>query len=149
MPYDSESQRDEAKHRLARLTYLFLALGIEQDEDRMQAWAAATTELSIEQLELGCRKMAREWKTGTPRPAHLIAAVKERRPEDAVRHTEPEGGPWVRLDDMAYAMGLEHLSDLVRLTPAQRQEACRKYEKAMAAGQVTLHHELPKVGAPA
>lgn len=145
---DYDSPKGEAAQRLARLTYLFLALGIEQDENRMQAWIAATTELTLDQLDLGCRRLAREWKTGAPRPAHLIAAVRERRPHEPCGQREPEGGPWVRLDDMARAMGLDHLSQLAdpKMTHEERELCCERYEQAMARGEVRLYPVLPGAG---
>lgn len=133
------------------MTYLFLALGMESDRDRMQAWAEATIELSVAQLDLGCRKLAREWKRGTPRPADLIASVRERRPDDPLpdRFDAPVG-PFVRLDDMASAMGLKCLSELASadMTDEEREIACERYETALRRGEVKVYAELPKVGGP-
>lgn len=117
----------------------------------MQAWVEATMELNVDQVALAVTKLAREWKTGTPRPAHLIAAAKDRRPgEEPQRYEEPVG-PFVRLDDMARAMGLDHLSQLAdpEMTDEEREIACERYETAMRSGSVKLYQELPKVGARA
>jgi hypothetical protein len=125
-----------------------LALDIEADAHRMQAWVEATMELNVDQVALAVTKLAREWKTGTPRPAHLIAAAKERRPGDAPQHHEEPVGPFVRLDDMARAMGLDHLSQLAdpEMTDEEREIACERYESALAEGRLRVFASLPLVG---
>lgn len=145
---EHDEQRLQAARRVAHLTRLFLTLDIEADAHRMQAWVQATMELNVEQLALGVTKLAREWKAGTPRPAHLIAAAKDRRPSDASQRHEEPVGPFVRLDDMARAMGLSHLSQLAdpEMTDEEREVCSERYEQAMARGEVRLYPLLPGVG---
>lgn len=145
---ERDDPRLQGAQRIAHLTRLFLTLGIEADRDRMQAWVEATMELNVDQVALAVTKLAREWKTGTPRPAHLIAAAKDRRPgEEPQRYEEPVG-PFVRFDDMARAMGLEHLSQLAdpKMTQEERELCCERYEQSMARGEVRLYPSLPGAG---
>lgn len=105
-------------------------------------------ELNVDQVALAVTKLAREWKAGTPRPAHLIAAARDRRPGEAPQRYGEPVGPFVRLDDMARAMGLEHLSQLAdpEMTDEEREIACERYEAAMRSSGVRVYPELPKVG---
>lgn len=149
MESGAESRARDAAERLTVLTRLFLALGIEADRERLAVWIEATGALNLQQLDLGSRRLAREWRRGTPRPADLIAAVRERQVPTDERAPAEAAGPWVRLDDMARAMGLDHLSQLAdpAMTDEEREIACERYEQALREGRVRLYHELPRVGA--
>lgn len=144
----ADSRARETAERLTSVTRMFLALGIEADKERLSAWIEATHGLNTAQLELGARKLMREWRKGTPRPADLIAAVRERAAGEQIQESNAPSGPWVRLDDMARAMGLDHLSQLAdpEMTQEERELCCERYEQAMARGEVRLYPVLPGAG---
>lgn len=136
-----------------RLTYLrrfFSVIGIEPDQDRVIGWTEALEGISTAQLELACGLVGRDWKRkdGTPRPADLIAAIRDRRAGEGEPERITSGGPWVRLDDMARAMGLKHLSDLCdpKMTDEEREYALALYERARDRREVKLYATLPGVG---
>lgn len=76
--------------RLTLLTRLFLALGIEAEAERLEAWASATQELPVAQLELRCATLARRWREkGAPRPADVLAAVEAAGASPSARKRAP------------------------------------------------------------
>jgi hypothetical protein len=110
----------------------------------------ALDQVDAQRLDDACYSIVKRWqKRSPPLPADLIEEIEagkaaERR-SMPIETLDLSLGPFVRLDDMAYAMGLSHLSELVNLTDAQRRQCCQNYDSAVAAGSVTMHKTLPMV----
>ena len=133
-----ESRQDSAQ-RLTLLTRLFLALDIEAEGERLAAWADATQGINVAQLELRCRKLAREWGKGTPKPSDLLAAV-EGRSTSGMGRTKPS--MWVD--------GVHRLTGERVVTEDERAAQYRAlgtpfiWDQSDEANAIRAKRELPK-----
>jgi len=128
---------------------LFLLWPSAHNEERIMAYCEALSQTDAERLDAACTSIVRRWaKRSPPLPADLIEEIEAGkaagRRQEGVRHT-PVGGPFVALCDMAKAMGISHLSQLVNLDDDGRADCIERYEAAVRAKEVTLYATLPSV----